>query len=184
MLGQWRMVCNCQNACEPGQGLGCKLTNLFGTIESIEIKATPVAPVTSTKKHTWLPVLTVLFLISYAIMTLLIVEQGQTIESQRALIRELFRDSTELSATKIRDQRAARDSQLSQNPSSQTPAVQAPSTQAPSIHAPSTQAQTKQAPSTQVEPQHRAQNQVKPKYQVPSKPASDLADKARTLITI
>ncbi len=162
-----------------GQRLGCKLTNLFGTIESIEIKATPVAPVAPTKKHTWLPVLTVLFLISYAIMTLLIVEQGQTIESQRALIRELFQDSTELSATKIRDQRAAQASHLAQNPSSQTPSTQAPSTQAPS-----TQAQTKQAPSTQVEPQHRAQNQVKPKYQVPSKPASDLADKARTLITI
>lgn len=172
-------------ACQ-GQRVGCKLTNLFGTIESIEIKATPVAPVvpTATKKHTWLPVLTVLFLISYAIMTLLIVEQGQTIESQRALIRELFQDSTELSATKIRDQRAAQASHLAQNPSSQTPAVQTPSTQAPLTHAPSTQAQTKEAPSAQVEPQHRAQNQVKPKYQVPSKPASDLADKARTLITI
>jgi hypothetical protein len=145
------------------------LTNLFGTIESIEIKATPVVP-TPAKKQSWLPVLTVLFLVSYAIMTLLIVEQGQTIESQRALIRELFRDSTELSATKMKAQAA----QLAQNPSSQTP----------SVHAPSTQAQTKQAPSTQVEPQHRAQNQVKPKYQLPSKPASDLMDKARTLITI
>src|SRR5581483_9642370 len=143
------------------QRLGCKLTNLFGTIESVEIRATPVA---SAKKHTWLPVLTVLFMVSYAIMTLLIVEQGQTIESQRALIRELFRDSSELSATKMRDQRA-QASHMAQNPSSQTPAAQAPSTQAP----------TKQAPSTQVEPQHRVQNQVKPRYQVPSKPASDLA---------
>lgn len=162
--------------------MGCKLTNLFGTIESIEIKATPVTP-TPTKKHTWLPVLTVLFMISYAIMTLLIVEQGQTIESQRALIRELFRDSSELSATKIRDQRAARESQLAQNPSSQTPSVQAPSTQGPASQvAPSIQAP--KAPSTQVEAQRRAQNQVKPRYQVPSKPASDLVDKARTLITI
>jgi len=165
------------------QRLGCKLTNLFGTIESVEIRATPVTP-TPTKKHTWLPVLTVLFMISYAIMTMLIVEQGQTIESQRSLIRELFRDSTELSATKIRDQRAAQASQLAQNPSSQTPAVQAPSTQAPSVSAPSIQAPMKQTPSTQVEPQHRAQNQVKPRFQVPSKPASDLVDKARTLITI
>jgi hypothetical protein len=152
--------------------VGCKLTNLFGTIESIEIKATPVVP-TPAKKQSWLPVLTVLFLVSYAIMTLLIVEQGQTIESQRALIRELFRDSTELSATKLKAQQEER-AHLAQNPSSQTPSVQAPSTQA----------QSKQAPSTQVEPQHRAQNQVRPKYQVPSKPASDLMDKARTLITI
>lgn len=154
--------------------MGCKLTNLFGTIESVEIRATPVVPAPA-RKHTWLPVLTVLFMISYAIMTMLIVEQGQTIESQRALIRELFRDSSELSATKMKAQEEkAQASHLAQNPSSQTPSVQAPSTQA----------QTKQAPSTQVEPQRRAQNQVKPKYQVPSKPASDLMDKARTLITI
>ena len=58
----------------------------------------PVAP----KKHGWLPLLTVLFLISYGLMTMLIVEQGRTIESQRALIRELFRDSTELSAVKMK----------------------------------------------------------------------------------
>ena len=155
--------------------MGCKLTNLFGTIESIGIKETPVVP-TPAKKYSWLPVLTVLFMISYAIMTMLIVEQGQTIESQRALIRELFRDSSELSATKMRaqQQERAQASHLAQNPSSQTPSVQAPSTQA----------QTKQAPSTQVEPQRRAQNQARPKYQVPSKPASDLMDKARTLITI
>ena len=163
-------------ACQ-GQRLGCKLTSLFGTIESIEIKATPVAPITVTKKHTWLPVLTVLFLVSYAIMTLLIVEQGQTIESQRALIRDLFQDSTALSATKLKAQQEARAAQLAQQ-------AQNPSTQEPNVHAPSTQAQTKQAPSTQVEPQRRAENQVKPRYQVPSKPASDLADKARTLITI
>ena len=150
--------------------VGCKLTNLFGTIESVEIKAAPVVP-TPAKKHSWLPVLTVLFLISYGIMTMLIVEQGQTIESQRALIRELFRDSSELSATKQRElmEHRAQASQLTQNPSSQTPSTQAP---------------TKQAPSTQVESQRRAQNQVRPKYQLPSKPASDLVDKARTLITI
>jgi hypothetical protein len=149
------------------------LTNLFGTIESIEIKAAPEVP-TPAKKNSLLPVLTVLFMISYAIMTMLIVEQGQTIESQRALIRELFRDSTELSATKLKAQQAAHASQLTQNPSSQTPSAQTPSNQA----------QTKQAPSTQVEPQHRAHNPVRPNYQMPSKPASDLMDKARTLITI
>ena len=157
--------------------MGCKLTNLFGTIESVEFKATPVVP-TSAKKYSWLPVLTVLFMISYAIMTMLIVEQGQTIESQRALIRELFRDSSELSATKMKALQEER-AQAQVAPNTQTP-----STQAPSVQAPSTQAQTKQAPSTQVEAQRRAQNQVKPKYQLPSKPASDLVDKARTLITI
>ena len=157
-----------------GKRPGCNLTTLFGTVESVELKAIPVD---SPKKRGWLPLLTILFIISYALMTMLIVEQGQTIESQRALIRELFRDSTELSAAKMKaQQERASASQLAQNPSFQN--------QVPSVQAPSNQAPMKQAPSTQVEPQHRAQNQAKPKFQVPSRPASDLSDKARMLITI
>ena len=150
------------------------MTTIFGTVESIEVKAIPTA--TPTKKHGWLPLLTVLFLISYGLMTLLIVEQGQTIESQRALIRELFRDSTELSAVKMKALQEERAQAQAQNPSSQNPSTQAPTPQAPA----------KQAPSTQAEAQNRAQIQVKPKsqFQMPSKPASDLADHRRALITI
>jgi hypothetical protein len=73
------------------------LTTLFGTIESAEV---PLIEAAARKRNGWLPLLTVLFLISYALMTMLIVEQGQTIESQRALIRELLTDSKELSAAK------------------------------------------------------------------------------------
>lgn len=150
------------------------MTTLFGT--AAQSSEMPTAPAATPKKHGWLPLLTVLFLISYGLMTMLIVEQGQTIESQRALIRELFRDSTELSAVKLkaqeeRNQAARARSAVTQNPSSQTPSTQAP---------------TKQAPSTQAVPQHRAQNQAKPKvqFQMPSRPASDLEDSRRTLITI
>jgi len=168
------------------------LTTLFGTdavptVSAIDATAAP-------KKRGWLPLLTVLFLISYGLMTMLIVEQGQTIESQRALIRELFRDSTELSAVKMK---AAQDSAQSspaktegretQNPSSQNPSTQIPSTQTPSTHIPSAQAQSSQAPSSQAGPQHRAQNQSskqKPDFKMPSKPAADLVDDVRTLITI
>ncbi len=139
-----------------------------------------------------LPLLTILFIISYSLMTMLIVEQGQTIESQRALIRELFRDSTELSGVKKKaaiDAHAAQaqaHAPSTQTPSTQAPSVQTPSTQIPSTHAPSMQAQDSQAPSSQVIPQHRAQSQVKakPQFQLPSKPASDLADSRRSLITI
>lgn len=128
----------------------------------------------ATKKHGWLPLLVVLFLISYGLMTMLIVEQGRTIESQRALIRDLFRDSTELSAVKMKahgQQQAAPAQSVTKNPSSQTP---------------STQAQAKQSPSTQAGSQHRTQNQVKKQksFQMPSRPASDLMDSARSLITI
>lgn len=44
--------------------------------------------------------LTVLFLVAYGLMTMLIVEQGNTIESQRLLIKQLFSDSAELTALK------------------------------------------------------------------------------------
>jgi cytoskeletal protein RodZ len=151
------------------------LTTLFGNHDaSIKIeKETSAEP----KRHGWLPLLTVLFLISYGLMTMLIVEQGQTIESQRLLIRDLFRDSQELSAVKKAQQESA------QSPSALT---QAPSTQTPSSHFPSAQASTSQTPSSQAVPQNRTQNQAakqKP-FRMPSKPASDLVDDVRTLITI
>jgi hypothetical protein len=152
---------------------------LFGTIECKEVSEIPETP---RKKYGWLPLLTVLFMISYGLMTMLIVEQGQTIESQRALIRELFRDSSELSSVKMKAQTERNQAQASvQNPSSQNPSTQAPSSQTPSFQVP-----MKQAPSSQTGPQQRAQNQAKPKadFQMPSKPAADLADHRRALVTI
>ena len=138
------------------------------------------APAAS-KKNAWLPLLTVLFLISYGLMTMLIVEQGQTIESQRALIRELFRDSTELSAVKMK---AVQDSAPSSSAKSQAPVTQNPSNQIPSTQAPA----TTQAPSSQAGPQQqraqRKSTKQKPDFKMPSKPAADLVDDVRTLITI
>jgi hypothetical protein len=148
------------------------------------------------KKHGWLPLLTVLFLISYSLMTGLIVEQGQTIESQRVLIRELFRDSTELSNLKSRQQQAQSPSATTQPPVTQIPSAQKPSTQIPSTQFPSTipsaqipsaQAPNRQAPSSQAGPQHRAPNAAatqKWQFRMPSKPTPDLVDDCRTLITI
>jgi len=49
---------------------------------------------------TMLPILVVLFVFSYAILTMLVYEQGQTIESQRSMIREMLKDSTQLAALK------------------------------------------------------------------------------------
>jgi hypothetical protein len=175
------------------------LTTLFGietvpTVSAIPAPSVAAIPAAAApKRHGWLPVLTVLFLISYGLMTMLIVEQGRTIESQRALIRELFRDSSELSAVK---QKAAQESaqassaqtqaQEIETPSTQTPSNRTPSTQIPSTQIPSTQAQASQAPSSQVVPQQRAQNQsAKQKaFRMPSKPEPDLVDDVRTLITI
>ena len=47
-----------------------------------------------------LPVLTILFLVSYGLLTMLVVEQGRTIDSQRSLIQMLFSDSVELTGLK------------------------------------------------------------------------------------
>jgi hypothetical protein len=163
------------------------LTTLFAT-DTLPTASATDAP-TASKKHGWLPLLTVLFLISYGLMTMLIVEQGQTIESQRALIRELFRDSKELSAVRMKaaQERAESLSTRTQVPLNEVPLNEAPLTQYPSTQTPSTQAPTRQAPSSQAAPQSRAQSQSvkqKPDFRMPSKPTLDLVDDSRVLITI
>lgn len=164
------------------------MTTLFGNTAVPSVAAADSA--VTQKKRGWLPLLTVLFLISYGLMTMLIVEQGATIESQRALIRELFRDSTELSAVKMKAQQeknVAEAQRNSQNPSAkmQSPVTQNPSTQAPSTKAPSTQAPISQTPSSQAAQQRPIHKQAqKPQFQMPTRPASDLADDRRAVITL
>ncbi len=102
-----------------------------------------------------------------------------TIQSQRALIRDLFRDSHRIVCGEDKHPSGAPSlpSTKAQNPSTQNPSTQIPSTQAPRI----------QAPSSQAGPQHGAQNEAskhKRQFRLPSKPAADLVDDCRTLITI
>jgi len=158
------------------QDWGAIVMNIFES-HAVSVGSIADPSAAPTKKQGWLPLLVVLFLISYALMTMLIVEQGQTIESQRTLIHELFRDSTELSAIKMNGRQKAGDA----------PSTQVPAAQTPSQHLPSTQAPNRQAPSSQAGPQHRAPNSAatqKPRFKLPSKPASDLVDDNRTLLTI
>jgi hypothetical protein len=54
-----------------------------------------------------MPLLVILFVVSYVILTMLVFEQGQTIEAQRGLIREMLKDSNQLSA--LRDKIAQLD---------------------------------------------------------------------------
>jgi hypothetical protein len=86
-------------------------------------------------KHSLLPVLIVLFLISYGLMSLLAVEQDRTIASQRSLITSLLGDSTELSSLKgklIQKQYAQAQAQAKAkagaHSQAQTPPAQAPLT--------------------------------------------------------
>ncbi len=123
-------------------------------------------------KHTLLPLLTVLFLISYGLMALLVVEQGRTIDSQRNLIRQLFGDSTQLTTMKgqaIQKQRAEAQaqSQPQADPKAQT-----------------------QTPPSQVTPrdngksEHNAGKFRKPLPPKPPRDTSDTSDERRVLFSI
>jgi hypothetical protein len=174
--------------------LGCHLTTLFGNaaIATTVIPAVPVQP----KKHNVLPVLVVLFLISYGLMTMLIIEQGRTIESQRALIHELYHDSAELAAVKSRTLQEsavvdtphvlasqARPShnpsnQIQSTPSDQTPSTQAqvpdtrtPSTQTPSAQTSATQTSSGQTPAAQMQSSKTPSTQVAPRGRVKNRGA-------------
>ena len=59
-----------------------------------------VAPRTTKRPAAILPLLVILFIASYGILTMLVFEQGQTIESQRGLIHEMLKDSTQLATLK------------------------------------------------------------------------------------
>jgi hypothetical protein len=161
---------------------------MFGTTAVI-----PVAP--PKKKRSLVPLLTVVFLASYCLMTLLIVEQNAAIQQQHNLIQVLLGDSRELWAMKgkiltdksARTQAHAQSSTQTPLTRRQAPSVKTPSTQTPSNQTPSTQAQSTQALSTQA-PQHRAQSRAgktaKPEPQLPPVPASDLGDHRRVLISL
>jgi hypothetical protein len=114
-------------------------------------------------KHALLPLLVVLFLISYGLMTMLIVEQGRTIDTQRYLIRELFQDSAKLSAM-----RGNAEHQQAQ-PKARARA-KAPSSQA--------------MPGGKAGSNHSISKLRKPMPQKPPKDTSDTADERRSVTTI
>ncbi|MFY9644685.1 MAG: hypothetical protein WAK29_05870 [Terriglobales bacterium] len=64
------------------------------------IYSTESATPRTTRTAVVLPLLVILFIVSYGILTALVFEQGQTIEAQRSLIREMLKDSTQLAALK------------------------------------------------------------------------------------
>ena len=75
---------------------------------------------TTTRPAVVLPVLVILFIVSYGILTMLVFEQGRTIESQRSLIREMLKDSTQLAT--LKGKLARDDSKPHDKASAQAPA--------------------------------------------------------------
>jgi hypothetical protein len=126
-------------------------------------------------KRTLLPVLTVLFLISYGLLTLLVVEQGRTIESQRSLIGLLFTDSVQLSILQgkaVQKKNAERAKAQGQTKSQATPQ----DSQGPDSSAPATpRAHAKSRGSSKLR---------RPLPQKPPKDTSGEGDERRTLVSI
>jgi hypothetical protein len=134
------------------------------------------------KKRSLLPLLTVVFIISYGLMTMLIVEQGSVIQQQHNLIQVLQGDSMELWAIKGKAvvEKANRENakRYANTPGAhnQTPLTQTPPGQAPAMRTPSAQAPQRS--------QTGAGKQAKPHIQLPPVPAADLGDQRRVLITL
>jgi len=105
----------------------CLLLSRRRTEHTLQNPSTQPEAVIQKPKHTLLPLLVALFIVSYGILTMLVVEQGRTIEIQRGLIHDLFSDSSEL--IHLKGQLA-----LKQHPAvkgkAQAPAAAAPRAQA------------------------------------------------------
>jgi hypothetical protein len=120
-----------------------------------------------------LPVLTVLFLISYGLLTMLVVEQSRTIDSQRGLIQDLFQDSVQLSriqGNQIQKRNAQAQAQAQAKSHAQTPA---PAPVPPAQVAPRTNSRN-----------HSTSKLRRPLPQKPPRDASGEGDERRMLISI
>lgn len=120
------------------------------------------------QKHTrgaMLPFLVVLFVISYSILTLLVIEQGRTIDVQRGLLREMLKDSTQLAVLKGK---LAREEAIRASEKAPARAEEKNSANAASPNA------TPKAPAKDKQPTKRTMKVV------PEKPAADLQDVRRS----
>jgi hypothetical protein len=128
--------------------------------------------------RTLLPVLTVLFVVSYGLLTMLVVEQGRTIESQRSLIRMLFDDSVQLSnlkgkANQKQQAEAQARAQTQVKPPTARVAPRDPKAKSPSSQAPRAEAKNQSASKF-----------ARPLPQKPPKDTSDEVDERRALNSI
>jgi len=136
----------------------------LGATLSVIYSTECVAPRTATRPVAILPLLVILFIVSYGILTMLVFEQGQTIESQRALIREMLKDSTQLAA--IKGKQARDDGKRSEDKAS-APADADSGNPAAGVKVPDKEAKR---------PGKSAQSMK----EAPGKPAKDLEDVRRS----
>ena len=158
-----------------------------GAFVTIVYSAECLASQKKSRPATLLPLLVILFIVSYGILTLLVFEQGRTIESQRTLIRAMLQDSTQLASLKGKlardvsnrphDKAAAQaehkdadsGNRSADNPAADNPAAGSRSTGNPAAGAKGSDKQTK-----------RPSKSARSAKEAPGKPASDLTDVRRS----
>lgn len=145
---------------------GRRVTAHFGGTLSIIYSAESINARPTSRPVGIMPLLVILFIVSYGILTMLVFEQGQTIESQRSLIKEMLKDSTQLAA--IKDKLAREDGKRMQSKGSEQAEQKTPdAANATSGAKPSDKAVKR--------PGKTARS-----TQVPGKPAGDLEDVRRS----
>lgn len=122
-------------------------------------------------RTTLLPLLIILFVASYTILTMLVVEQGRTIEAQRSLLQAMLKDSTQLADLKSRLAHA--DSERSQT----KPAAQAPRKEEKEKTSGNVGTAAPKSPGGEVRRQGKSSRTSK---QIPEMPAEDLQDARRS----
>jgi hypothetical protein len=165
---------------------------ILGAFVTIVYSAECVASQKKSRSATLLPLLVILFIVSYGILTLLVFEQGRTIESQRFLIRAMLQDSTQLASLKGKlardvsnrphDKAAAQaehkdadsgnrstGNAAADSPAADNPAAGSGSTGNPAAGAKGSDKQTK-----------RPSRSARSTKEAPGKPASDLTDVRRS----
>jgi competence protein ComGC len=121
------------------------------------------------RKLTALSLLVVLFVISYLLLTKLVIEQDKTIDSQRSLIHMLFKDNAYLGTLRKHAGESSRKSKTRGNsqPQAGIAASQSSASENPSSHVsslaeiPLTQIPVIQVPSSKVGPQANAKTNRK-----------------------
>ena len=122
----------------------------------------------SRRKRSLLPLLIILFLISYGMLTKLVIDQDRTIDSQRTLIHLLFKDNLHLSAlNKAEGRSQTKASQGTSSNGLQTPSSKSPTMQTPLNRVPSNNVSRNQVPSVKG-PSTQALSEKDPLIQVPS----------------
>jgi hypothetical protein len=113
-----------------------------------------------------LPVLVILFLVSYGLMAMLVAEQGRTIDSQRWLIRSLFADSNHAALGKASQKQHATEAQAQATAKDHS------------------QAQIPSAPGTPRDNAKSSHGTSKLHKTLPKPPASDIMDVRRNVLSI